>query len=131
MRLQDEVALVTGGGRGIGRAIALKFAREGASLVIAGRTSARLAEVEKEIRALGREVLALTCDVADDSSVRAMVREAEARFGRLDVLVNNAGHFGVMPRRRPGSLPGSPSWPCRPRAGIGGNRRGTSPFVGS
>lgn len=96
MRLQDEVALVTGGGRGIGRAIALKFAREGASLVIAGRTSARLAEVEKEIRVLGREVLAITCDVADDSSVRAMVREAEARFGRLDVLVNNAGHFGVM-----------------------------------
>jgi NAD(P)-dependent dehydrogenase (short-subunit alcohol dehydrogenase family) len=96
MRLQDEVALVTGGSRGIGRAIALKFAREGARLVLVGRTAARLAEVEKEIRELGQEALAIACDVAADAEVRAMVREAEGRFGRLDVLVNNAGYFGDM-----------------------------------
>jgi NAD(P)-dependent dehydrogenase (short-subunit alcohol dehydrogenase family) len=96
MRLHNEVALVTGGSRGIGRAIALKFAREGARLVITGRTRVTLAEVEKEIQALGREVLALTSDVADDAQVRAMVRDAEARFGRIDVLVNNAGRFGPM-----------------------------------
>ena len=98
MRLKDEVALVTGGGRGIGRAIALRFAQEGAQIVVAGRTPASLAEVEKEIRALGREVLALTCDVTDDSAVREMVRKAEARFGRIDILVNNAGYFGTMHR---------------------------------
>jgi NAD(P)-dependent dehydrogenase (short-subunit alcohol dehydrogenase family) len=96
MRLQDQVALVTGGGRGIGRAVALKFAQEGARLVIAGRTWATLAEVEKEIRALGRNVLSITCDVRDDASVRSMVSEAEARFGRIDILVNNAGRFGDM-----------------------------------
>jgi len=96
MRLQDDVALVTGGSRGIGRAIALKFAQEGARLVITGRTRATLAEVEKEIQALGREVLALACDAADDTQVRAMVRDAAAHFGRIDVLVNNAGRFGPM-----------------------------------
>lgn len=96
MRLQDAVALVTGSSRGIGRAIALKFAQEGARVVITGRTQATLAEVEKEIQALGREVLALTCDAAADAQVRAMVRDAEAHFGRIDVLVNNAGRFGPM-----------------------------------
>jgi NAD(P)-dependent dehydrogenase (short-subunit alcohol dehydrogenase family) len=96
MRLHDNVALVTGGSRGIGRAIALKFAQEGARIVITGRTRATLADVEKEIRALGREALAITCDVSDDAQVRAMVRNAEARFGRIDVLVNNAGRFGPM-----------------------------------
>ncbi|MGH9784177.1 MAG: SDR family NAD(P)-dependent oxidoreductase [Terriglobia bacterium] len=98
MRLQNEVALVTGGGRGIGRAVALRFAREGARIVVAGRTPASLAEVEREIRALGREALALPCDVTDDSAVREMVRKAETRFGRIDVLVNNAGYFGAMHR---------------------------------
>lgn len=96
MRLRNDVALVTGGSRGIGRAIALKFAREGARLVITGRTPATLAAVEKEIQSLQREVLALACDVADGSQVRAMVRQAETRFGKIDVLVNNAGRFGPM-----------------------------------
>jgi NAD(P)-dependent dehydrogenase (short-subunit alcohol dehydrogenase family) len=98
MRLKDEVALVTGGGRGIGRAIALRFAQEGARIVVAGRTPASLAEVEKEIRALGQEALALPCDVTNDPAVREMVRRAEARFGHIDILVNNAGHFGAMYR---------------------------------
>ena len=96
MRLQNDVALVTGGSRGIGRAIALRFAREGARLVITGRTQSTLTAVEKELRALGRDVLSLACDVADDAQVRTMVRDAESRFGRIDVLVNNAGRFGPM-----------------------------------
>ena len=98
MRLKDEVALVTGGGRGIGRSIALRFAQEGAQIVIAGRTPASLADTEKEIHALGRDVLAVPCDVRDDAAVREMVRKAEARFGRIDILVNNAGYFGTMYR---------------------------------
>lgn len=98
MRLKDEVALVTGGGRGIGRAIALKFAREGAQVAVAGRNATSLGEVEKEIQALGRPVLTLACDVRDDSAVREMVRQAEGRFGRIDILVNNAGYFSTMYR---------------------------------
>ena len=93
MRLNDEVALVTGGGRGIGRAIALKFAQEGAHLVVVGRAVSSLEEVASEIRTLGRQALVLPCDVSDDGAVREMVRQAEARFGRIDILVNNAGYF--------------------------------------
>ena len=98
MRLKDEVALVTGSGRGIGRSIALRFAQEGAQIVIAGRTPASLADTAKEIHALGRDVLALPCDVTNNPAVREMVRQAETRFGRIDILVNNAGHFGAMYR---------------------------------
>jgi NAD(P)-dependent dehydrogenase (short-subunit alcohol dehydrogenase family) len=93
MRLKDEVALITGGNKGIGRAIALRFAREGASVVIAARDAARIESVEKEIRALGREALGLVCDVGDDAEVRAMVRSAEQRCVKIDILVNNAGYF--------------------------------------
>jgi NAD(P)-dependent dehydrogenase (short-subunit alcohol dehydrogenase family) len=93
MRLKDEVALITGGNRGIGRAIALRFAREGAKIVIAARDSARIGEVEKEIRALGAEALGVACDAGDGAAVGKMVAQAEERFGRIDILVNNAGYF--------------------------------------
>lgn len=93
MRLKDQVALITGGSRGIGRAIALRFAQEGAKTVVAARTPASLQTIENEIRALGRETLTVSCDVAEDAAVREMVRRAEARFGKIDVLVNNAGYF--------------------------------------
>ena len=93
MRLKDDVALITGGSRGIGRAIALRFAREGANMVVAARTAAALEAVEKEIRAFGREALGLVCDVGDDAAVREMVRSAEQHFGKIDILVNNAGYF--------------------------------------
>jgi NAD(P)-dependent dehydrogenase (short-subunit alcohol dehydrogenase family) len=96
MRLKDEVALITGGSRGIGRAIALRFAREGASIVAAARTPQSLEQLEQELRPLGREVLCIACDVGEDAAVREMVRQAEARFGRIDVLVNNAGYFPSM-----------------------------------
>jgi len=93
MRLKDDVALITGGSRGIGRAIALRFAREGANMVVAARTAAALEAVEKEIRAFGREAMGIVCDVGDDAAVREMVRRAEEHFGKIDILVNNAGYF--------------------------------------
>ena len=77
MKLPDRVALVTGGGRGIGRAIALAFAREGAHVAVTARTGAELDAVAAEIRALGRTALAVPCDVGE----RAQVDEAVRRVG--------------------------------------------------
>lgn len=96
MRLEGQVALVTGGSRGIGRAIALRFAQEGAHLVIAARTRPSLEALEEEIRLLGRQALAVGCDVTEDAAVREMVRRAEDRFGAIDLLVSNAGSFCSM-----------------------------------
>ena len=93
MRLKGEAALITGGSEGIGRAIALRFAREGASVIAAARNAAALEKVSDEVRALKAEALPLVCDVGDDSAVRRMVQQAEARFGKIDILVNNAGYF--------------------------------------
>jgi len=91
MRLKDKIAIVTGGGQGIGRATARLFAREGARVVIASRTAAKLEEVKKEIEAEGGEVLALPTDVARAEEVEGLVAATQERFGGLDVLVNNAG----------------------------------------
>jgi NAD(P)-dependent dehydrogenase (short-subunit alcohol dehydrogenase family) len=93
MQLKDKIALVTGGGRGIGRAIALAFAREGAQVAIAARTCEQLASVAGEIKAeCGTEVLHVACDVSDVESVKRMFAGVLERFGRgPDILVNNAG----------------------------------------
>jgi len=96
MRLKNEVVLVTGGSRGIGRAIALRFAREGADVALAARTQPSLDTTAKEIRALGRKALGIPCDVGDASQSQEMVRRAEEHFGRIDVLVHNAGYFCSM-----------------------------------
>jgi 3-oxoacyl-[acyl-carrier protein] reductase len=86
------VALVTGAGRGFGRAIALAFAREGADVVVNYNASGAAAEeAVGEIESLGRRALAVQADVAREEAVRAMIESALERFGRLDVLVNNAG----------------------------------------
>ena len=90
MKLQGKVALVTGGGRGLGRAIALAYVRQGANVVVAARTTAQIEQVVAEINGLGRRGLAITCDVGDIQGVNHMVDEAISHFGRLDILVNNA-----------------------------------------
>ena len=91
MRFEGKVALVTGGAQGIGRSIALLFAREGAKLVISDINLEKARETAREIEALGRETLAVGGNVAVGKDAEAMVQQTVARFGRLDILVNNAG----------------------------------------
>jgi NAD(P)-dependent dehydrogenase (short-subunit alcohol dehydrogenase family) len=91
MKLKDKVALVTGGGRGIGKAVALAYAREGAKLAICARTAAEIEEARGEIEALGGEGFGVTCDVSLEESVREFIEKVGERFGKIDVLVNNAG----------------------------------------
>ena len=92
-RLEQRTAIVTGAGQGIGRAIALGFAREGASIVIADVNEESASAVKNEIEAGGGKALAIRTDVSDESSVQAMAKESLAEFGRVDILVNNAGIF--------------------------------------
>ncbi|MGW5718708.1 SDR family oxidoreductase [Amycolatopsis sp. NPDC003865] len=87
----NKVVLITGASRGIGRAVTLAFAAEGARLVLAARSAGRLAEVEKEALALGADALSVPTDVSAPEEVAALVDAAVRRFGRIDVLVNNAG----------------------------------------
>lgn len=89
--------LVTGGGRGIGRAIALAFAEPGTTVAIAARTSAQLEETSSAIRARGAEAIALTMDVTDAQSVTNAFAQLGSRAAHIDVLVNNAGVGGGQP----------------------------------
>jgi 3-oxoacyl-[acyl-carrier protein] reductase len=98
MKLKDKVAVITGGGRGIGKAIALHYAREGAKLALCARTSTELDQTVDEIRALKTEAEGWTCDVSMEDSAREFIGSAAKKFGRIDVLVNNAG---VMTRPAP------------------------------
>ena len=91
MKLKDKIAIVTGAGRGIGRATALALAQEGAHLVLAARTVSEIEVVAEEIRSVGREVLVVATDVAKKADVVAMVQQTLERFGKVDILVNNAG----------------------------------------
>lgn len=89
--LSNQVAVVTGAGRGIGRAIALQFAREGADVVCVSRTAENSAKIADEVRALGRNAWGLAVDVADGAAIAKAVEQILAEAGRVDILVNNAG----------------------------------------
>ena len=93
-KLSGQVALVTGAGTGIGASIAKALASEGAKIVLCGR---RMEPLQSVVAGLPTESLCLTCDVRDSEEVQACVANAIQRFGRLDILANNAGVFGIVP----------------------------------
>jgi 2-deoxy-D-gluconate 3-dehydrogenase len=95
--LQDQVIIVTGSSQGIGRSIALACAHEGASVVLAARTEAKLTALSEEIRAQGGGALAVPTDVTDEAQVARLVEETLAKYGRVDGLVNSAGIAPLAP----------------------------------
>ena len=128
-RLKEMVAIVTGGSRGLGRAIATEYAREGARVVVSARAqsptglSGTIDETAKQIEEDGGEAFVVPCDVSDEPQVRAMVEQVMERYGRIDVLVNNAGlmvpsepFLEIEPERWNGSMAvnvGGPYLTCR------------------
>lgn len=96
MRLKDKVAIVTGGGIGLGRAFALRLAEEGAKVVVAARNLSRLEEVVKQIEAKGGEALAVQTDVSDEASTLELARRTVEKFGKIDILVNNAAYYAEL-----------------------------------
>jgi len=97
VRLEDKVAIITGGGRGIGKAIALGFSQEGADVVIAARTEEEINSTVEMIQSQGRNALAVPCDVTDEDQVRSLVQRTLETFERVDILINNAGMGGMRP----------------------------------
>jgi len=96
-RLDGRVALITGAGRGLGKAIALALAEAGADIVAVARTTAQIEQTADEVRALGRRGFAVTTDVTVPEQVRAMAERAAAELGEVDVLVDNAGNLLFKP----------------------------------
>ncbi len=97
MRLKEKIAIVTGAAQGIGRAIALGFAREGAKVVVGDIDGVKAEAVVKEISTLGTEALVVRVDVSDEGSVANLKEQVLHRFGRVDILVNNAGIYPPSP----------------------------------
>jgi NAD(P)-dependent dehydrogenase (short-subunit alcohol dehydrogenase family) len=91
LRLQDKVTVVTGGGRGIGRAIALAFAEEGAKVVIAARTKGEIDAVAEDIRSLGRQGVGIAVDLSQREAIQPFIDRVFSQFPTVDILVNNAG----------------------------------------
>ena len=95
-RLAGRVALITGGGHGIGRAVALRFAAEGADLILVGRTQGALEEVDDCVRAMGRHASLVVADLAEPAVIDRMGAAVWERWGRLDILVGNAATLGTL-----------------------------------
>src|SRR2546427_5537986 len=102
--LKDKIVVVTGGGRGLGRVIAFACAREGADLVLASRSVEALQETRAEVESFGRKALVVPTDIRHEDSVRNLAEQALARFGHIDILVNNSGIGG----------PTAPLWEIAP-----------------
>lgn len=96
MLLQDKVALITGSGRGIGRATAKLFAKEGARVFLSARTEAELAATGEDIAASGGLAAYVTADMTREDDCTRVISSAREKFGRIDILVNNAGHYGPV-----------------------------------
>src|SRR4051794_24224556 len=92
--LRDKVTLITGASQGLGRALALAFAREGARVVVNARSEESVRPVAGEVEDAGAEVLAVAADVSKAADVERLVGDSVERFGKIDVLVNNAGLLG-------------------------------------
>ena len=90
MKLKDRVAIITGGGTGIGKAISFAFAKEGARVALAARTLPRLEETAKAIKAKGGRAIAIQTDISDHEQIKRMVAQTIDEFGQIDILVNNA-----------------------------------------
>ena len=99
-RLEGKIAIVTGAGRGIGRGIAVAYAREGANVVVASRTKSTVDSTVSEIEAEGGTALGVACDVGRRDDIFAVVSKTIDAFGTVNILVNNAQGFGTEQRRR-------------------------------
>src|SRR5712692_129802 len=94
-QLENKIAIVTGAGRGIGRAIALGYAKEGASVAAVARTESELKSLEQEIRQLGKEAISISADLSDRTAPARVIQQVLGKFGTIDILVNNAGAGSV------------------------------------
>ena len=92
MSLKDQVCIITGGGSGIGRGAALRLAADGATIILIGRTESKIRAVQSEIKANGGQSIVYALNVADWSSIQKMVDEVVETYGKIDILINNAGH---------------------------------------
>ena len=95
--VKDRLAVVTGAGRGIGKAIALAFAEAGADVVVIARTKKQIEQTAEEIHVLGRKALAITADISQEEQVKEAVEQTISAFGKIDILCNNAATLAVKP----------------------------------